>query len=93
MSRLKYRFATSSSDVTIQTHLEKAMREVSVAAHVASQSSASRLRKRRVERDLSRAMSAISEVSSLSIRFGGDDPDLVETPPTRKADRSEVTDE
>lgn len=93
MSRLKYRFATSSSDVTIQTHLEKAMREVSVAVNVASKSSASRLRKRRVERDLMRAMAAISEVSSLSVRFGGDDPDL-DTPPTNtRRPTSEVTDE
>ena len=93
MSRLKYRFANSTPDVAIQTHLEKALREVSGAARVAYSSSASRLRKRRVERDLMRAMAAISEVSSLSIRFGGDDPDLAEVPREPKIEIPEVSDE
>lgn len=69
MSRLRHRFATSESDKEIQVRLETASQQVVEALRAARYSKSSRLRKRRVERDLGRVLAALDQVSSLESRY------------------------
>jgi hypothetical protein len=79
VSRLRYRFATSAADKEVQALLEGASRQVAQALGVVRRTSSPRLRKRRVERDLGRALAFLGEVGSLEPRFGyEDDVDLQE---------------
>jgi len=78
MNRLRHRLAKGDADKAIQMHLNRAASELLEAVRFSSEcGDASPLRKRRVERDLRRALSAVEEVGSLDLRFGSDDPDLI----------------
>ena len=88
--RLRYRFATSEADQEIQQRLERASREVLSALGTVQGSGSPRLRQRRVERDLSRALAALGEVASLEPRFGlEEDPDLMAEPLRDKLARAQ----
>lgn len=75
MSRIRATTAPTEEDRRIAVHLEQATRELEEALRIARGARSGGPRARRVERDLGRALHAMSEVSTVGPRYGGETPD------------------
>ena len=93
MGRLRATLARSSLDREIAQRLDEAERALSSALRFCESQKVppgvETLRRRRVLRDLERALQAVSSVGSVSPRFDMNDPDLNNAPPALPPKKAE----